>query len=401
MRATRLRAVAAIREVGLCCTLAVVVTKGVSEGEIRGIVHFAIDNIDVVRAINFQSATRLTGRFGLDENYQGYGLQELIELIEAETGIEQDTFLSEHLGHPSCNVMSPVFIVNGRLEPLFKYITEEDLLAFLGEDRRDKILATIAGKKDFFFRYLLNRRAWKLIVTRLRRYLAPTSSMSFAANISLFLPRHLWKKILWIRRGYSNAVMVSPMKKVSSRFVLIITSTDFQNDRNTGTMAMIDRNPQFSLFLLFLFFMTSGMVGCTTVRRVTIEQQLSVDQNVFSHEYFDKVLQKYVNDDGMVDYLTLQASPQDLDAYYYLLSTRSPDSHPELFPSEQDKLAYWINAYNAGAMKAVLAYYPIDSVLEVNPPRLFFFLTEKAGFFSFNGSPLAARPQASITWKTR
>jgi uncharacterized radical SAM superfamily Fe-S cluster-containing enzyme len=163
MRETRQSALRAIREVGLCCTLAVVVTKGVSECEIGDIVSFAVDNIDVVRAINFQSATRLTGRFGIGENYQGYGLQELISLIEAETGIGRDTFLSKHLGHPSCNAMSPVFIVNGKLEPLFKYLKEEDLLAFLGEGRRDKILASFAGKKDFFFRYLLNRKAWQLI----------------------------------------------------------------------------------------------------------------------------------------------------------------------------------------------------------------------------------------------
>ena len=83
MRETRQSALRAIREVGLCCTLAVVVTKGVSECEIGDIVSFAVDNIDVVRAINFQSATRLTGRFGIGENYQGYGLQELISLIEA------------------------------------------------------------------------------------------------------------------------------------------------------------------------------------------------------------------------------------------------------------------------------------------------------------------------------
>jgi uncharacterized radical SAM superfamily Fe-S cluster-containing enzyme len=163
MTETRLRAVAAIREVGLCCTLAVVVTKGVNEGEIGDVVRYGIDNIDVVRAINFQSAARFSGRFGLDDRYQGYGIQELFELIEAETGVAADTFRSEHIGHPACNAMSPVFIVNGKLEPLFKYISKDDLLSFLGEEQRDKILATFAGKKDFFFRYLFNPSAWKLI----------------------------------------------------------------------------------------------------------------------------------------------------------------------------------------------------------------------------------------------
>ena len=60
-------------------------------------------------------------------------------------------------------MMSPVFIVKGKLEPLFKYIKADDLMEFLGEKRRDTILATFAGKKEFFFRYLLNPQAWRLI----------------------------------------------------------------------------------------------------------------------------------------------------------------------------------------------------------------------------------------------
>ncbi len=163
MSAVRQQAVAAIREIGLCCTLAVVVTRGVNENEIGPIVDFGIDNIDVVRAINFQSAAQFTGRFGLNENYRGYDLPALLALIEAETGIGADTFRSAHLGHSSCNAMSPIYIANGRREPLFKYIDQDDLLAFLGTRRREIILAGFAGKRDFFFRHLCNARAWRLI----------------------------------------------------------------------------------------------------------------------------------------------------------------------------------------------------------------------------------------------
>lgn len=163
MTAVRQKAIETIRESGLCCTLAVVVTRNVNEGEIGGIVRYGIENIDVVRAINFQSAARFTGRFEIDEHYKGYDMHELLNLIEAETGVPADTFRSEHLGHPGCNAMSPVFLVDGKLEPLFKYISIEDTLAFLGEEPRAKILASFAGKKAFFFRHLLNTEAWKLI----------------------------------------------------------------------------------------------------------------------------------------------------------------------------------------------------------------------------------------------
>ncbi len=132
MSEIRHRAVSAIRDAGLCCTLAVVVTRGINEGDIGDVVRYGVENIDVVRAINFQSAARFTGRFGINDHYEGYGMQELLKLIEAETGISADTFRSEHIGHPGCNAMSPVFIVNGKLEPLFKYISKDDSLAFLG-----------------------------------------------------------------------------------------------------------------------------------------------------------------------------------------------------------------------------------------------------------------------------
>jgi hypothetical protein len=163
MTAIRRRAVEAARQAGLCVTLAVAVTRGVNDDEIGDVVRFGIENIDTVRAINFQSATRFTGRFALDTTHAGYSLPALLALIEAQTGIPADTFRSEHMGHPLCNAMSFVFVVDGRLEPLFRYISREDMLAFLGDDRRETVLGLFAGKAAFFRRYLCNPAAWRLI----------------------------------------------------------------------------------------------------------------------------------------------------------------------------------------------------------------------------------------------
>ncbi|MCG8618909.1 MAG: radical SAM protein [Desulfobacterales bacterium] len=163
MSGIRTRAVQTIREADLCCTLAVVVVRGVNDREIGDIVRFAIEHIDVVRAINFQAATRLTGRFEMTEDFRGYTLAELLHLIESQTGVGADTFLSDPLGHPDCNAMSQVYVVEGQLEPLFKYISPEDVRRFLGDNGREKILAGFAGKSDFFFRHLMSPAAWRLI----------------------------------------------------------------------------------------------------------------------------------------------------------------------------------------------------------------------------------------------
>ncbi|MGE0683302.1 MAG: radical SAM protein [Candidatus Binatia bacterium] len=163
MTEVRLGAVQATRKAGLCCTLAVAVTRGVNDDEVGDIVRFGIDNSDTVRAINFQSATRFTGRFALEEGERGYSLPGILRLIETQTGIPASTFRSEHMGHPLCNAMSLVFFVNGKLEPLFKYVTREDMLRFLGDDSREKVLGLFRGKKEFFSCYLSNPGAWKLL----------------------------------------------------------------------------------------------------------------------------------------------------------------------------------------------------------------------------------------------
>ncbi len=103
----------------------------------------------------------------------------------------------------------------------------------------------------------------------------------------------------------------------------------------------------------------------------------------FSHDDFTRLLSRFVNDQGRVDYTALQNDARDLERYYLLLSTYSPDSHPDLFPTAQSKLAYWLNAYNAAVIKTVLTYYPISSVGDIRPPLLFFFLPHKSGFFLF------------------
>lgn len=156
-------AVAAARRAGLCCTLAVAVARGINDHEIGKIVWFAIENIDTVRAINFQTATCFPGRFDIDADHRQYGLPELLQVIEDQTSLPKKTFLREHLGHPLCNALSFVFIVNGKLEPLFKYICPEDIAAFLEKNGRGKIFDLFDGKKNFLRHHLLNRELWNIL----------------------------------------------------------------------------------------------------------------------------------------------------------------------------------------------------------------------------------------------
>ena len=86
---------------------------------------------------------------------------------------------------------------------------------------------------------------------------------------------------------------------------------------------------------------------------------------VFDHSPFTRILLTYVDSNGLVDYAALKADRHELDAYADSLAAVSPKNAPERFPTEADRLAYWINAYNALCLKGVVDAYPVKSVKDI------------------------------------
>ena len=66
------------------------------------------------------------------------------------------------------------------------------------------------------------------------------------------------------------------------------------------------------------------------------------------HDLFDQVLQKHVSQ-GKVNYSAIKQDNRFQQYLDYLAKT-----NPEKFSSESEKLAFWINAYNALAIKGIL-----------------------------------------------
>jgi hypothetical protein len=135
-------------------------------------------------------------------------------------------------------------------------------------------------------------------------------------------------------------------------------------------------SPQVDM-LLFLSFL-----GFNTIEPASVPEPPATPVE-FSHDLLEKVQSTYVDEFGRVDYARLARDPGNLDRYYQLVAAFSPDSHPDLFPGERDRLTYWINAYNGAVLRTVLEYYPIVTVGDVTPPRLLFFMPEHSGFFYF------------------
>lgn len=163
MSGVRRRSVEAIRQAKICCTLAVAVTPGVNDGELGDIVRFGIANIDTVRAINFQSATPFAGRYEVSSQERSYSLDELVALIETQCEMDKGGFVSDLFGHPRCNTLSLVYVVDGRLKPLFSYISPQTRRNFLGKDPRQILLDLFRGKEYFCRKYLITPRTWKFL----------------------------------------------------------------------------------------------------------------------------------------------------------------------------------------------------------------------------------------------
>jgi hypothetical protein len=82
----------------------------------------------------------------------------------------------------------------------------------------------------------------------------------------------------------------------------------------------------------------------------------------FSYSGYARVL-RHVEPDGDVDFAAIGHERAELDAFVRTLATFSPRSRPDLFPTPEDALAYWLNTYNALVLQSVVDRYPyLESV---------------------------------------
>lgn len=92
----------------------------------------------------------------------------------------------------------------------------------------------------------------------------------------------------------------------------------------------------------------------------------SLVTNPFRHHVWQDVLNFAVNDKGEVDFGKVKAYPRRLNDYLDQLAASSPESDPKNFPQSNDKIAYWINAHNALALRLIINQYPINSAADVH-----------------------------------
>ena len=113
----------------------------------------------------------------------------------------------------------------------------------------------------------------------------------------------------------------------------------------------------FLLSILLFMLSLGGIISYRLYAKVSFITAITPPPK---HDLWDSLLKDYVID-GRVNYQLLYKNREQLDSYLDLLQSHAPSSDW----GREERLAYWINAYNAYTLKIILDYYPVKSIKEI------------------------------------
>ena len=105
----------------------------------------------------------------------------------------------------------------------------------------------------------------------------------------------------------------------------------------------------------YRFVLFAGLLALMSNITLLAEQ----NKQAFSYEDYASVLKTHVDDMGMVDYKKLKTGSEKLEAFIVAMDRLDPNSFEKW--DEKEKTAFWLNAYNAFTLKAIIDNYPIKS----------------------------------------
>ena len=125
------------------------------------------------------------------------------------------------------------------------------------------------------------------------------------------------------------------------------------------------------VFICGLFFS-----GCVTVIQPPTysNEETGIVSKELAQESWAQVLMESVDSQGRVAFKSISENPESLHRMVLYVSQTSPENKPGRFVSREDRMAYYLNSYNALAMYGVITYgFPSD----------FNGFTDRAKFFAF------------------
>src|SRR6266536_4570176 len=110
------------------------------------------------------------------------------------------------------------------------------------------------------------------------------------------------------------------------------------------------------IFLIIFGLVCLGVAACA---KGQTGENVDVRAGI-SHDAYDALLKKYVNEQGLVNYVAWKQNKTDISALEdYLKQFAQKADNPA---QDNEKAASLVNAYNAFMLRWILANYPTESV---------------------------------------
>lgn len=142
--------------------------------------------------------------------------------------------------------------------------------------------------------------------------------------------------------------------------------------------------------LLLTGLTLTGLAALTKPHRWTTTPAVHIDRvkgAPVDHSLYDRLLKKYVNEKGLVNYKGMKSEEKELKKYLDMISKTPPTDQW----SKNDQMAYWINAYNAYTIQLILNHYPVESIKDIGSKIKIPFVTTPwaSKFFKIGGEAMS------------
>lgn len=111
--------------------------------------------------------------------------------------------------------------------------------------------------------------------------------------------------------------------------------------------------------------------GCSTL--VPVPEVPREAASIDPHEAWRSVLHDHVDDTGRVNFKAIAKSPAKLKAFVNWISKHGPKAQPEEYKTNEKKLAYYLNSYNALSMYNIIDSEIPESLSGLKKVKFFYF----------------------------
>lgn len=126
-------------------------------------------------------------------------------------------------------------------------------------------------------------------------------------------------------------------------------------------------------FSSFLLLGNPNFMSCLDIGNTTFPNTVKEDK--IDYSIWEIILKRYIDNKGNVDYSGLKREEKMLDDFLNILENTRINNRW----TEKEKVAFWINVYNAFTIKLILKNYPLKSIKDIKKPwdKKFFYVNKE------------------------